>query len=332
MLSLERPLVLILGVAAVGGVSLFLRSRKYAAAVPVSLGPPGSEPFKPPIGVGAIVTVMRVAEFIGILSLFVAASGPISVTDQVVWLARGGDILFVLDCSPSMSGRDMDGRSRFETAKQLIRGFVEERGADAVGLIAVGGDAALLIPPTVDRRAFNARLDSLSIAELGDGTALGSGLSIAALHLRSSRAPRRAAVLITDGENNAGEIHPATAAAALKAVGVSLWIIGVGSSGQVAIDYIDPETGKRRVGMLDSRFDGNFLRSIASAGGGSYLNAPTASALSDAFASFSASSAFPVASRTEPRIEPLYLPFVVVGLALVSISRILRRQMLGGLI
>lgn len=332
MLTFERPDLLFLGLFLSVVCWLILRKRRPAVSAPVSLGPPGAAPFAPPVGVGAVLRVARLLEAAGVIALVIAAAGPISVVEETVWLGRGADVLFVLDSSPSMSARDMDGKSRFETAKRLIRDFVARRGADAVGLVGVGASAALLVPPTVDRRAFSDRLDSLSIAEFGDGTALGTGLSIAALHLRSSLAPRRAAILLTDGENNAGEIHPATAAAALRSVGASLWVIGVGSAGQVPIDYVDPETGARRTGVLDSRFDEDSLKAIAQAGGGSYLSAPSASALTDAFAHFSDAEATPVASRTSSRVRPLYPPVVLVGAVALVLGRLLRRLFLGALL
>ncbi len=329
MMSFERPSLLLLGLLLAIVSALLLRGRRPAASAPVSLGPPGSEPFRPPVGAAAFLAAIRGLETAGVAALVLAAAGPISVVEETVWLERGADVLFVLDSSPSMSARDMDGGSRFEASKRLIRDFVARRGADAVGLVGVGASSALLVPPTVDRRAFTARLDSLVIAEFGDGTALGTGLSIAALHLRSSRSPRRAAILLTDGENNAGEIHPSTAAAALRSVGASLWVIGVGTAGQVPIDYVDPESGSRRTGVLDSRYDEEALRSIAAAGGGSYLSAPSPAALADAFARFSDAEAFPVASRTTPRQRPLYRPFAAFGLAAILAARFLRRSVLG---
>jgi Ca-activated chloride channel family protein len=155
-----------------------------------------------------LVKIIRFLDLTGVFALFIAAAGPIFISTELVWLNRGADMLFVVDVSPSMAGIDMNGRSRFDVARDLVREFAEARPSDAIGLVAVGNDASLLVPPTVDRGALFSRLDSLRLGELGDGTALGMGLGIAALHIRNSAAPRRAVALITDGENNAGAIHP----------------------------------------------------------------------------------------------------------------------------
>jgi Ca-activated chloride channel family protein len=328
-LSFERPLLFLLTLFALVVAYVVSRILRTATAIEIPLGPPGGSSFEPPVGADLAVRVLHAAELIGALCLAIAAGGPISLTTETVWLERGADILFIVDASPSMSARDMGASSRFDAARRLVREFSLNRGADAIGLVAVGGDAALLVPPTVDRRALLARLESLSIAELGDGTALGLGLSVAALHLSSSRAPRKAAVLITDGENNAGAVHPATAAAALRAAGASLWVVGVGGSGEVAVDYVDPTTKQRRTGVFDSRFDPEALRSIARSGGGTYLSAPSADAFARAFSRLDVAEATAARSRSRIRTAALHMPFVVVGIVLLVSARAVRRLVLG---
>ncbi len=328
-LSLERSILLFFAVLALIAAYVVSRILRSSTAIEIPLGPPGGTAFEPPVGAELVVRLLHSAELLGALSLAVAAAGPVALTSETIWLERGADILFIVDASPSMSARDMAGSSRFDAARRFVREFALGRGADAIGLVAVGGDAALLVPPTIDRRALLSRLDSLVIAELGDGTALGMGLSVAALHLRSSRAPRKAAVLITDGENNAGAVHPATAAAALRAAGASLWVVGVGGAGEVAVDYVDPVTKLRRTGVFDSRFDPEALRSIARAGGGTYLSAPSADAFGRAFSRLDVAEATAALSRTRIRTTTLQAPFIIAGIALLVAARAVRRLILG---
>lgn len=332
MLSFERPGLLVAGLLALIAVFIASRFRRSVLSVSISLGPPGGEAFAPPIGADAAVKLIRFAEFAGACCLVVAIAGPVSISTEAVYLDRGADIVFVVDASPSMSALDMDRSSRFAVAKRLVTEFTRARGADAIGLVGVGREAALLVPPTVDHALFRERLESLAIAELGDGTALGLGLSIAALHLRSSPAARKAVVLLTDGENNAGDIHPASAAAALRSIGASLWVVGIGTSGEVAIDYLDPATGRRRTGLLDSRYDQNALRSIAHAGGGVFLSAPTPAALASAFSRVAEEENVPVASRARTKVWSLHAPLIWAGIALVVIARWSRRFFLGALL
>ncbi|MDR1957059.1 MAG: VWA domain-containing protein [Treponema sp.] len=261
-------------------ISRFLRDID---TVSVPLGPPGGVPFKPPRKLAWFIILLKTAEYIGIFLLFIAAAGPLLISTERVWLNRGADIIFVVDVSPSMAALDMENQNRFNTARDLVRTFAVNRPSDAIGLVAVGEDAALLLPPTVDRESLFSQLETLHIGALGDGTALGMGLAIAALHLKNSAAPRKAVVLITDGENNAGALHPETAAALLPELGSSLWVIGVGSGGEVPIDYMDPLTRIRRTGTFDSRFNPETLKAIARKGEGTYIPAPSAEAFAQAF-------------------------------------------------
>jgi Ca-activated chloride channel family protein len=305
------------------------RFFKSAFALAVPLGPPGGSPFKPPFNVEFLVRIIRVLDLAGAFVLFAAAAGPVFISTEPVWLNRGADILFVMDISPSMAGIDMNGSNRFDAARRLVREFAEKRPSDAIGLVAVGNEAGLITPPTVDRSALYSRLETLQIGELGDGTALGLGLGIAALHIRNSSAPRRAVALITDGENNAGAIHPETAAAALKDSGAALWVVGVGGSGEVPIDYVDPVTRIRRTGIFDSRFNANSLRAIAQSGGGHYIGAPSAEAFSQAFSRIDQEELIIRRSGSIKRTESFQAPLAAAALALICAARFLRRQILG---
>jgi Ca-activated chloride channel family protein len=327
--GLEHPALL-----AAGLVFLFLtiplsRLLRNPFALVLPLGPPGGVPFRPPFTIEFLIKFLRFLDYLAALLLVAAASGPVLKNTEITWLSRGADILFVVDTSPSMAGIDMGGRNRFDTARELIRSFAEGRLSDAIGLAAVGSDAALLVPPATDRRALFSRLDSLQIGELGDGTALGLGLSLAALHLRNSGAPRRVVVLITDGENNAGSVHPETAASLYPALDISLWVIGVGRSGEVPIDYIDPVTKVRRTGTFDSRFDPENLGLISKAGEGTYVAAPSAAAFTAAFERLDAGEMVVRRSVTQTKARPWDLPFIAAALFFIVLAAFIRYVLLG---
>jgi Ca-activated chloride channel family protein len=228
-----------------------------------------------------------------------------------------------------MAGLDMAGKNRFDTARDLIKDFAANRPADAVGLAAVGNDAALLIPPTIDRNALFDRLERLSLGELGDGTALGTALVLAALHLEDSTARRKVVVLISDGENNAGAVHPITAAAALGGQGTNLYVIGVGSSGEVPIDYVDPVTKTRLTGSFESRYSSESMSAIADAAGGSFMYAPGREAFETAFGALNRSE--PVTSRpiNHGRRYDMFYTLAAAALITACSSRLLRTIFLG---
>ena len=171
-----------------------------------------------------------------------------------------------------MAASDLDP-TRLEAAKAFVRAYVEspEGAAGAsVGLVAFGAEAALACPPTADYAIVLERLEAIQPGILGDGTALGLGLSSALRQLAASGAPGAVAVLLSDGEDNVGLLHPADAARALEGYGAGLLVVGLGSRGDVPIDYVDPSTGQRMSGAYRSGFDDAAMSAIAAAGGGTY--------------------------------------------------------------
>ena len=331
-LGFDRILYILLGIISIPGLIFVSRYLKPLFALDLPLGPPGGIAFKSPVNFKLLMKFLHAMELVGVFLLFVAAAGPHLVFTDLVWLNRGADIFFVVDVSPSMSAIDMNGKNRFEASRTLLKEFAGRRPQDAIGLIAVGEDAALMVPLTTDRTSLYSRLDALAIGEMGDGTALGTGLALAALHINKSQAPRRAVVLITDGENNAGTIHPEAAAAVLGDIGVSLWVIGVGSRGLVPFFYVDPFTQMQRSGYYDSGFDPENLRNIAAAANGHWIIAPTADAFAAAFSQLDQEEMVVRRTGTVRRTEPLYHIFILAAISFFWGMRIIRRYVLGALL
>jgi Ca-activated chloride channel family protein len=323
-MGFERPYLAIAAFIIIPFVCYVLSRLKNPFVAVIPLGAPGGVPFKPP-QMGGVVKLLKMLEITGVFLLFFSAAGPAIKSSETVWLNRGADIIFVLDASPSMAALDMDGKSRFLAAKTLLFDFAQRRQSDNIGLAAVGNEAVLLLPPTSDREALNARLEHLRAGEFGDGTALGMGLAIAAYHLEKSSAKRKAAVLITDGENNAGAIHPETAAAMLRDIGASLWVIGVGTAGEVPIDYVDPFTKVRRAGIFDSRYDTESLRRLGQAGGGTVIFAPSADAFAAAFSQLDDGEMTVQISRVINRRRAVALHFLIPAIVLIAGVRYSRR-------
>jgi|WetSurMetagenome_2_1015567.scaffolds.fasta_scaffold17343_2 Ca-activated chloride channel homolog len=204
----------------------------------------------------------------GFIAAVTAFADPVVSHQEKVYTSRGADILFVLDTSPSMAARDIDGKSRLDAAKQAIRVLAVQNSGVSFGIVAMASEAAVSVPPTADHSAFLKELDGLTVGMLGDGSALGTGLSTAVYHLITSSAPVKCIVLITDGENNAGSIHPDTAAGLAAKNGILLYTLAIGTHGTVPLNYVDPKTGKVYSGYLESDFDPSALHHIAKIAGG----------------------------------------------------------------
>ena len=146
------------------------------------------------------------------MALSLAAAGPASEASSSSSAKAGLDIVFAIDASPSMAAKDLEP-TRLDAAKELVRSFIgasDGAAGAAVGLVAFGAEAALACPPTTDYVVVLERLDAIRPGILGDGTALGLGLASALRQLAASGAARGALVLLSDGEDNVGLVHPWT--------------------------------------------------------------------------------------------------------------------------
>ena len=222
----------------------------------------------------------KVAALTAFVFVVIAFSQPVLYKQERVYTSRGTDVVFVIDVSPSMAAKDIGGLRRLDAAKNAILEIVEMNSGATFGAVAMAQESAIVIPPTIDRKVFSERLNSLAIGQLGNGTALGTGLSTAVFHLSGSQAPKKCIVLVTDGENNAGSIHPETAAELAKRNNITVYILGVGTSGSVPIEYIDPKTGQVHSGYYESEFDTSGLESIAQSAGGRYFGIESTAQLS----------------------------------------------------
>lgn len=219
----------------------------------------------------------KVAALTAFVFVVIAFSQPVLYKQERVYTSRGTDVVFVIDVSPSMAAKDIGGLRRLDAAKNAILEIVEMNSGATFGAVAMAQESAIVIPPTIDRKVFSDRLNSLAIGQLGNGTALGTGLSTAVFHLSGSQAPKKCIVLVTDGENNAGSIHPETAAELAKRNNITVYILGVGTSGSVPIEYVDPVTGKNYSGYLNSSYNADSLRQIAVTGGGRFFEVKSVS-------------------------------------------------------
>jgi len=79
-------------------------------------------------------------------------------------------------------------------------------------------------------------------------------------------------ILMTDGQNNAGNVPPLTAAEAAETLAVKVYTIGVGTRGMAPIPFIDP-FGRKRYDQQPVDIDEATLQQISRRTGGKYYRA-----------------------------------------------------------
>jgi Ca-activated chloride channel family protein len=98
------------------------------------------------------------------------------------------------------------------------------------------------------------------------------GLATAINRLKDSKAKSKVIILLTDGQNNAGEIDPVTAADMAATYGIKIYTIGAGSRGTAPYPVNDPIFGKRYQNIKVD-IDEKMLTKIANITGGEYFRA-----------------------------------------------------------
>ena len=261
-----------------------------------------------------------------------ALADPVVYHQERVYTSRGADILFVVDTSPSMAVKDIANMTRLDAARRAVRTLSSDTGGMSFGLVAMATEAAIVVPPTTDRAVFFSRLDALTIGSLGDGTAIGTGLSTAVYHLSSSAAPKKCIVLVTDGENNAGSIHPETAAELAEKNRIAVYTLGIGTKGAVPLDYVDPKTGRVYSGYLQSDFDPAPLERIASLSGGKYYGVQTTGDLANVLSSIAREMNVVQTYHLHTESVRYYDRLIVAAVILFALALFIRRVYLQELI
>ena len=175
----------------------------------------------------------------------------------------GIDIMLVLDLSWSMTAVDMaapgEKITRFDIADKVLGDFIRKRPNDRMGLVAFSGEPYLASPLTLNHEWLVENLNRLHIGTIGDlGTAIGDAIVVAAKRLKAvPNSKSRVIILLTDGDNNKGEIEPFPAAQLAAAVGAKIYTIGIGIEKPCYMPAFDPATGKLK---LDA--DGNVIPTL----------------------------------------------------------------------
>jgi Ca-activated chloride channel family protein len=232
---------------------------------------------------GSVLRGIEILPWLAIALAAVALGRPQEGVRQSETETRGVDIVLALDISPSMAAEDFTPLNRLHVAKQTAREFIRQRRHDRVGVVAFAATAFTQCPLTLDHAALEQLVEALDFGLAEDGTAIGMGLATAVSGLRESKTPSKVVVLMTDGQNNRGQIDPLTAAELARAFGVKVYTVLVGRGGVVPVPINDPIRG-RRIEMVRMDVDETTLAAIAEVTGGKFYRAQDPAALAQIYA------------------------------------------------
>ncbi len=216
---------------------------------------------------------------LSLLLMLMAMARPQSTNEQTEQWSEGIDIMLTVDISQSMQIEDFKP-NRLEAAKEVARDFVEGRFQDRIGLVVFSGDAYSRSPLTTDYDLLNTYIDDISFDLIESrGTAIGSALAVTTNRLMESESESKVVILMSDGDNTAGNIDPVTAAKLAAAYNITIYVIAIGKEGRVP--YGTDFFGRTR--YVENTFDETTLKEIAEIGKGNYYRVSDKQALIQVF-------------------------------------------------
>lgn len=216
---------------------------------------------------------------LGLWMVIIALARPQKSNERVEQYTEGIDIMLVMDISESMDLQDFSP-NRLEAAKQTAIDFVNGRFGDRIGMVIFSGEAFSLAPLTTDYKLLTDLVKDITFNMMdAKGTAIGSALAAGTNRMRESESKSKVMILLSDGENNAGNVDPIFAANLAAAMDIKIYTIAVGKDGMVpyGVDFFG------RPQMIESYLDETTLRDIARIGGGQFFRASDGNALEQIF-------------------------------------------------
>ncbi|HEX6938302.1 MAG TPA: VWA domain-containing protein [Longimicrobiales bacterium] len=247
------------------------------------------------------------------VALILALAAPRTGASAVDVKAEGIAIMLVVDISSSMLAEDFHPNNRLAVAKVKVADFVRARRYDRIGMVAFAGEALTQVPITIDYDVLFRALEQLDVGALEDGTAIGTAIATAANRLRQVPGKSKVMILMTDGENNRGEIDPVTAARAAAAFDIKIYTIGVGSEGVAPMPVARGLLGGYQYAHLPVHIDEDLLRQIASLTNGKYFRATNEAALDSIYRQIDELEKTTVEVRRYVQYTPRHLPFLLLG-------------------
>jgi Ca-activated chloride channel homolog len=282
---------------------------------------------------------------VGFVLLVLALARPLNAVVPTSSEEEGIDLVMVLDLSGSMRAvlenfpedlarlapdREPGLRpTRLDAAKATIRDFVSRRKTDRIGVVVFGKSAYVLSPPTLDYQLLDTLVSRLRLDLIDPSrTAIGDALGVAMARLRRSQAKSKAVILLTDGDNNAGEVAPEYAAHLATVVGARIYTVQIGSGDKAEVHDGFDLFGQPRYSTRYFPVNAELLETIAKTTGGEAYVATDATALQ--------ASLHDVLNRLEKTrfeahvatFEDLYRYLLLPGVLLIALDAVIRALLL----
>ena len=211
--------------------------------------------------------------------------------------------MLAVDLSGSMTEQDMayNGQyvDRLTMVKAVLSDFIEQRQGDRLGLILFGDTAFLQTPLTRDVKTVSKMLSESQIGLVGRATAIGDALGLSVKRFANKDKSNRIVVLLTDGQNTAGNLKPEDALLLAREEGIKVFNMG---------------------GMSGGSLDESLLKDIAEQTGGLYFRAKDVAGLQQIYAELDKLEPISADEQTfRPQSSLFYYP-LLIAILLISLK------------
>ncbi|GAB2519772.1 VWA domain-containing protein [Spirosoma aerophilum] len=278
--------------------------------------------------------LLPISFFLGMSCLLLALARPQIIREQRSEQSEGIDIMLAIDVSASMMETDLRP-TRLAVARQVAQRFVNGRKNDRIGLVVFAGEAFSLCPLTTDYGLIKQYLSDLNDQMIRtSGTAIGDALARCINRMRDRAvspvdtsqqeadtwklARSKIIILLSDGDNTAGNLDPITAARLAKAFGIRVYTIAVGR----------PTASVANATTIDE----GVLKTIATIGEGSFFRTTDARRLQSVFAQISQLEKAPVRVHIYEDVQDYYRIYVYWGITFLLIALLLKNTIFGNVL
>lgn len=267
-------------------------------------------------------------------ALIIALARP-QLTDSVSHIeASGIDIVLALDLSSSMLGLDLATNynlvTRIDVSKAVMKEFIKDRPNDRIGLVAFAGSPYLVSPLTLNHDWLLTNLDRLEVGLVQDGTAIGDAIAMSVNRLKDLPSKSRVIVLLTDGDNNAGQLSPLNAAEIAAAFDSKVYTIAVGRGGVIPTLALDAtgkiakdQFGKPVIMSANFSVDEKTLVEISEITGAKSYQATNPDELSDIYREINRLEKTDVKLKSYSNYKEAFMFPLIFGLFIIGIERLL---------
>ncbi len=263
-----------------------------------------------------LVHLPFICRLIALTFIIIALCRPVSVDTYSDSTTYGVDIVLSMDVSTSMLAMDLKP-NRMEAAKDVAANFINNRPYDRMGLVVFASECFTQCPLTTDHVTLLNLLNELECGMITDGTAIGMGLALAVNRLKDSKAISKVIVLLTDGDNNSGDIDPITAAELAAKYNIRVYTIGVGRKGQVP--YPTPYGTQ----MVENSFNESALIKIAQMTNGQYFRATSKNELVKIYNTIDSLEKTKIEDYKFTQKKEEFAPFALLAILMLAIEFLL---------